>query len=277
MNDLFASRAEAAPMPARELRAYQAAAIDMLRQSLARALQAYRDGVRTTVARTMLEQPTGAGKTVVAAAITRMARAKGKRVLFLVDAISLVDQTVERFAEWGIRDVGVIQADHPMTNYAEPVQVASRQTLEQRGMPATDLVIVDEAHSMSEWLGAIMTSPDWAEVPFIGLSATPWAKGLGNLYDDLLRPVTMQGLIDGGHLCPFRVFAAGHPDLTGVKTEAGDYKKDQLGKVMGDAQLVADIVETYRLRGEKSRVGGGGKADGSKPGNPFARNGNRAR
>ncbi|AHE52628.1 hypothetical protein [Sphingomonas sanxanigenens] len=35
--------------------------------------------------------------------------------------------------------------------------------------------------------------------------------------------------------------------------------------------------ELLRIAGPKSRVGSGGAADASKPGNPFARNGHRAR
>ena len=35
--------------------------------------------------------------------------------------------------------------------------------------------------------------------------------------------------------------------------------------------------ELLRIAGPKSRVGGGGGADGGKPGNPFQRNGHRAR
>ena len=35
--------------------------------------------------------------------------------------------------------------------------------------------------------------------------------------------------------------------------------------------------ELLRIAGPKSRVGGGGNTDGGKPGNPFARNGHRAR
>ncbi|QTH21985.1 hypothetical protein HRJ34_00125 [Rhizorhabdus wittichii] len=35
--------------------------------------------------------------------------------------------------------------------------------------------------------------------------------------------------------------------------------------------------ELLRIAGPKSRVGEGGKADGAKPSNPFARNGHRAR
>ena len=44
----------------------------------------------------MVQAPTGAGKTVLAAAIVEGALAKGKRVLFTVPFLSLVDQTVER-------------------------------------------------------------------------------------------------------------------------------------------------------------------------------------
>jgi superfamily II DNA or RNA helicase len=199
----------------------------------------------------MLQLCTGAGKTVIAANIIRSARERGKRLLFVVDAISLIGQTVAAFRSEGITDIGVIQADHCMTDWSKPVQVASVQTLQKRGMPEADLVIVDEAHCVSQWLVGTMASPEWCEVPFIGLSATPWTKGLGHIYTDLLRPVSMQELIDLGFLAPFRVFAASHPDLTGVKTTAGDYNQDQLGGVMAKAELVADVVATYQRLGER--------------------------
>lgn len=222
-----------------ELRPHQAAAIEGLRNSLARGNR-----------RPMLQLPTGAGKTFIAARIIDMARAKGHRVIFLVDAISLIDQTVQRFYEAGIRDVGVIQADHPMTDYSKPVQVASAQTLARRNTPEAGLVIVDEAHRMYRFVTEWMVDPDWQNVPFLGLSATPWAKGLGNLYDDLVAPITMRELIEQGYLCPFRAFAPASPDLTSVKTVAGDYHEGQLADVMGDDTLVADIVSTWIDKGE---------------------------
>jgi DNA repair protein RadD len=42
----------------------------------------------------MVQLPTGAGKTRLAAEIIRGALAKGKRVAFVVPALSLIDQTV---------------------------------------------------------------------------------------------------------------------------------------------------------------------------------------
>ena len=228
----------------KELRPHQSDALGLLRQSVAGQRRAGR------APRVMLKLATGAGKTVIAAAIVRSAREKGNKVLFIVDAISLIDQTVEAFYAEGISEIGVIQADHPMTDWSKPVQIASVQTLQKRHMPPVDIVIVDEAHCQNEWLSTLMQSETWATVPFIGLSATPWSKGLGNLYNDLLTPITMQELIDAGFLCPFRVFAAAHPDLSGVKTAHGDYQQDQLSTVMAEGNIVADVVETWQRYGE---------------------------
>jgi superfamily II DNA or RNA helicase len=47
--------------------------------------------------RTVAQAPTGFGKTIVAAAITRKAIEQNKRIIFTMPAISLVDQTVEKF------------------------------------------------------------------------------------------------------------------------------------------------------------------------------------
>ncbi len=221
------------------LRTHQTTAIDLLRSSLARGSR-----------RPMLQLATGAGKTVIAAEIIRMARAKGNRCLFVVDALSLIDQTVKAFYAQGLGGLGVIQGDHPMTDWSKPIQIASVQTLQRRKMPEAGLVIVDEAHSQNEWLKATMASPEWARVPFIGLSATPWSKGLGQIYDDLIVPVTMQELIDAGYLSTFRVFAPSHPDLSNVKTVAGDYHDGQLADVMGGDILVADVVQTWERLGQ---------------------------
>lgn len=230
---------------AKELRPHQVNALEYLKASTGRAI---REGRR---ARLMLKLSTGAGKTVIAAAIVKGARAKGKRVLFIVDAISLIDQTVEEFMAEGVIEIGVIQAQHPLEDWSRPVQIASVQTLRRRDkMPPADIVIIDEAHCQDAWLIKIMQSETWANVPFIGLSATPWSKGLGLLYDELICPITMQELIAKEYLCPFRVFAAAHPDLSGVKTAHGDYNQEQLAEVMAEGNLVADIVTTWLRLGD---------------------------
>ena len=196
----------------------------------------------------MLCMPTGAGKTETAVRIVQRALAKSRRVTFVVPAIELIDQTVARFAKYGVTSVGVIQADHPATDSRQPVQIASVQTLARRALPDTDLVIVDEAHQAFKVIFRWMA--EQTTLPFIGLSATPWTKGLGRHYDNLIRPVTLAQLIDRGRLTPFRVFAPSHPDLAGVKTVRGDYDETQLADAMDKPSLTADIVSTWLQRGE---------------------------
>lgn len=200
--------------------------------------------------RPMLKVPTGGGKTRIAAGITESAVTRRKRIVFIVDAISLIDQTVQSFWELGIRDVGVIQASHAMTDWSKPVQIASVQTLQRRGMPDVDMAIVDEAHVRNQWLEEQFSGEKWANRPVIGLSATPWSKGLGLVYDDLIEPITMRQLIDKGMLLDFRVFAPSHPDLAGVSVTGGDYNGKQLGDRMNAPGLIADVVSTWLRLGE---------------------------
>ncbi|MGP2491076.1 DEAD/DEAH box helicase [Mesorhizobium sp. PUT5] len=221
------------------LLAHQVRALDMLRHSLA-------SGKR----RPMLQAPTGAGKTVLGAAIVEGALRKGNPVLFTVPFLSLVSQTVERFAEQGINSVGVMQGFHPATDADQPVQVASIQTLMRRKLPRASIVMIDEAHRWFDFYGKWMAMPEWQNVPFVGLSATPWAKGLGKHYDDLLIPTTTKALIAEGFLSPFRVFAPAHPDLTNVRTVAGDYHEGQLSDAMSQPVLIADTVATWLRLGE---------------------------
>lgn len=219
------------------LRPHQTLAIDMLRRSLIAKHK-----------RPILRLATGSGKTLIATKIIAQAREKGKRVLFIVDAIELIDQTVQAFYGEGLHDIGVIQANHPMTDYGRPIQVASVQTLARRKAPRFDLAIVDEAHAQYQTVRDLMEqNPD---TPFIGLSATPWSKGLGLMYDDLIQPVSMKELTDLGYVAKLQAYAPSHPDLSGVKVRAGEYQEEQLSKVMRGEKLIADIVSTWKELGD---------------------------
>lgn len=222
-----------------------------LRPHQSQAVEALRSALKAGSKRPMLQAPTGAGKTVLAASIIEMALAKRKRVIFTVPAIPLIDQTAREFWNEGIRDVGVIQADHPMTDMSKPVQIASVQTLRRRFIPDADLVIIDEAHRISKFIEDWMTREEWIDVPFIGLSATPWSRGLGRLYDRLIVAATTSQLIDKGYLAPFTVFAPSKPDLSKVRTKMGDYHEGDLSEVMCDRALTADIVSTWLEKAER--------------------------
>jgi DNA repair protein RadD len=115
----------------------------------------------------MVQSPTGGGKTMIATTITVGLSSIGRPVLFVVPAIELVDQTVEKFWNVGIRDIGVMQASHAMTDRSRPVQVASLQTLMRRERPAADLVFIDEAHRDFDYVRRWMLDPEWRDVLFI--------------------------------------------------------------------------------------------------------------
>jgi len=232
--DTFEPNSRVAAPSLRPLHPHQVTALDQLKGSI-------QSGKR----RPMLMLPTGAGKTVLAAHIVAGALRKSKRVCFVVPALSLVDQTFERFAENGIdpADMGIIQASHPWKRPNAPVQIATAQTLTRRDRPQVDVVVIDEAHVRHAVYATWMEeAPD---ALFIGLSATPWAKGLGKQFDDLIRPTTMAELIAAGFLSPFRVFAPSKPDLCGVKIVAGDYHEGQLEERVSEPRLVADVVKTW--------------------------------
>jgi len=221
-----------------------------LRDDQADALDALRDAVRDNKRRICMQAPTGWGKTVLTCALVESARQRGKKVLFTVPAISLVDQTYEMFVSHGITEVGVIQATNPLYDWAQPIQIASVQTLMKRERPLADIVLIDECHIWFDYYGKWMGThdhrpPPWDTVPFIGLSATPWRKGLGSWYDHFHKASTTQEMINAGHLSPFRVFAPSHPDLSNVRTVAGDFHEGELSAAMQEGRLVADAVETW--------------------------------
>lgn len=221
----------------KDLRPHQAKAIQMIRNSLAQ-------GNRKVV----IEAATGFGKTLTAAKVIEGALAKGNRVIFTAPAVSLIDQTVEAFENEGIRDIGVMQANHPRTDPLARVQVASVQTLARREIPEASLVIVDECHLRAKVLEELMQARE--DVFFIGMSATPWAKGMGLRWQDKVTPITIGELIEAGYLSRFTVFAPDVPDLSGIKVTKGDFAEGEVSEVMEGKALMASVVETWLAKAD---------------------------
>lgn len=237
MRDLLLS-GEFSQASRKELRAHQVKAIDLLRQSLGK-------GNRKTV----IQMPTGAGKTVTAAEIILGAQAKGNRVVFTAPAVSLIEQTITAFEDQGVTDIGVMQANHPRTDAMARVQVATVQTLARRKLPSASLVIVDECHIRSSVVEQMMADRD--DLYFVGLSATPWAKGMGLVWDDLVIPITIREMIGDGLLSEFTAFAPDIPDLSKVQVRGGEYVESALEQVMGGEKILGSVVATWLERAER--------------------------
>jgi DNA repair protein RadD len=223
----------------RPLREYQQTAIDLVLDAIGR-------GER----RIVLQLPTGGGKTRIASELIKDARRQGLRVLVVAPRLSLINQTTESFEVDGIGDIGVIQGKHYRTNKFAAVQVASAQTLSRRPVPeGIGLVIVDECHIRDKALHRLMTAPEWASVPFVGLSATPWTKGLGKHFTLLLKPTSITDLIGGGFLVPPKIFCPPGPDLSQVRVDRGDFVTSQLSHAVDTKELVGNVIDTWLAKG----------------------------
>lgn len=218
------------------------------------ALNELRAGIRAGNGRQLLMLATGGGKTTIASAIMQGVAAKGKRACFIVDSSELVDQTVSRFVNDGL-DVGVIQADHLMTDYGAQIQVATIQTLrnrwdqlKQHDKLLFDLFIIDECHVLHKAHERII---DEAGVPVVGLSATPFRKGLGKVFNRMVVGATVADLTDEGFLAPATIYVPHIPQMKGVKTNNnGDWQDDAVAAVMDEKGLIADICNTWLNMGE---------------------------
>ena len=223
-----------------QLRPYQQQAISDLRM-------AYRSGS----AAPLLVAPTGMGKTVVFAAITQAAAARGRQVLILVHRRELIHQASAKLAAIGV-DHGVIAAGITPANAS--VQVASVQTLIRRldRAAAPDLIIIDEAHHAvaGSWRKVIN---HWPNSLLLGVTATPVrqdGRGLGSMFDHLVLGPSTAVLIATGYLSPARIYAPPPvADLTGIHRRAGDYAIDEAADRMDRPTVTGDAISHYQRIG----------------------------
>jgi len=213
-----------------QLREYQSKILDNLRKGFA-------SGKRAQI----LYAPTGAGKTEMAIELLKATKTKGNKAAMVLDRIVLCDQTSRRLEKYDI-DHGVMQSGHWRYRPYEHIQVCSAQTLERRGdFPGLNLLIVDEAHqTRQQTIEFIKNNP---EIRVIGLTATPFTKGLGKVYDNVVSSVTTKELVDQGVLVPLRVFIAKEIDMAGAKKVAGEWS--QAEATTRGIKITGDIVQEW--------------------------------
>ena len=201
--------------------------------------QSFRQGKK----RPVVYAATGWGKTVLAAWIIEGALSKLNRVYFVVPLNALINQTAESMMNQGLPQPGIIQADNPLTNIDLPFQVCSVHTLVRRDIPPADLYIIDECDLLYTYVKDLITNTD---KPVIGLTATPYKKGLGKYYNNLLSSITVEQLMEQGFLCDYKAWAPCEPDMKGVRTNSeGDYQEKGAAERMTTPEITGSITDTW--------------------------------
>lgn len=204
-----------------------------------------RVAMRNYVGPILCVAPTGSGKTNLFCFIASQVSQKEKRVGILVHRRELIKQTCKTLTAWDVHH-GVIAADwRPYS--AALTQVCSIQTLARRSMPDPDIILVDEAHhtTAETWMQVLARYPN---AFVIGFTATPCrmsGAGLGTFFKQLVMGPKVSWLIEQGHLVRPRCLSLSLADPAGLTARAGEYKIEDMARLMNTRKIVGDAVEHY--------------------------------
>ena len=187
--------------------------------------------------RTLLVLPTGTGKTVVFAKITEDQVRAGNRVLILAHRGELLQQAADKIERTTKLKSAVEKAEETCLDSWYRVVVGSVQTLQKEKrldrFPADyfGTIIIDEAHhAITDGYRRVIDH--FADANLLGVTATPDRgdmRDLGAVFDSLAYEYTLPQAIKEGYLVPIKALTVPLKlDLTGVGTQAGDFKAGDL-------------------------------------------------
>ncbi len=211
---------------------------------------------------TVIQLPTGTGKTTVIAEALRIWRSnhgKNQRALVVVHRIELVEQIIERFMQFGIK-AGKIKAGEPVnTNFQ--IQVGLIQSLRnQARRPASlGLIIVDEAHHINaSSYSDLISYYDTFKPTVIGVTATPSrldGKPLGAVFSQLFGYGQITNFISNGFLSPMKHYATGFPELKKIRVKStGDYDEKALVAEMSNEKIMANLIKGYEMHAPNKKM-----------------------
>lgn len=197
----------------------------------------------------LLVLATGAGKTILAAALIQILFNAKKRVIFACHRKELLKQTAKTFDKFGI-PYSYIASGHHFNPYHR-VYVASIATLKNRlGKIPADYVFVDEAHlSMAAGWNAVVSHYRAAGAKIIGLTATAErldGKPLKDNFDTMVLGPTVAEMIERGNLSRYKAYAPAGIDTAGLHTRAGDFIQSEIDALMQGKAVVSNAVKHWR-------------------------------
>lgn len=233
-----------------QLRPYQRAAVDGLWRYLAEG----RGRAPLIVA------PTGAGKSIILAAICRewLESDPEVQILIATHVKELVEQNADKLAALvGMGAVGIHSAGLNRRDCDERVIVGGVQSLVNRvaDLGPRHVVIVDEAHRIPRDGDGQYRTLLRAVQPraLVGLTATPGRmdsgplhEGDGALFDGIAYDIDMASLIKDGYLARLRPQRTkAQLDLTGARIERGDFVMDEIEDALSDREVLTAAVREW--------------------------------
>ena len=213
------------------------------------AHNALREGIKNGHRVQCVMSPTGSGKTYLGMRIIHEALMRGKRAMFACDRTTLINQTSEVADSYGLSAHSVMQANHWRFRADSQFQIASVQTLARRGWPEVDVLVIDECHSLyKSWTEHVKT----CSAAVIGLSATPFSAGMGNIFTNLINAATMDHLTRDGTLVPMRVLSGTRINMREAKTKDGEWT-DGAAAERG-MEIIGDVVSEWARHAENRKT-----------------------
>jgi len=211
---------------------------------------------------TLLVLPTGCGKTIVFSKIIEDCVRLGERVLVLAHRGELLSQAADKLSKSTGLQCATEKAEESCLGSWFRVVVGSVQTLMREKRLAQfpedyfDTIIIDEAHHcISDSYQRVLSHFNKAKV--LGVTATPDRsdmKNLGQFFESLAYEYTLPKAIKEGFLTPIKAQTIPLKiDLTGVGTQAGDYKAGDLGTAL-DPYLYQIADEMQKICLERKTV-----------------------
>jgi superfamily II DNA or RNA helicase len=218
----------------------------------------------------LLQQPTGAGKSLIIAAIIELFINQNKPVLLVAHKVELIRQLQQHCQRWFPQiDIGIIgNKTQFKRNENALIQIASIQAfnyLKIPQYPPASLVIFDEAHHChARSYAKLFTYYEDSEI--LGVTATPVrldGKGLKTLHDgvkgfeNLITGVAVKELINQGYLSQFRFYTPTKlldPKQAGIHTKMGDYVPSELEAYTRKTLIYGDIIKTYKRHAKGLRT-----------------------
>ena len=205
---------------------------------------------------TLIQIPTGGGKTVIAKEIALELVNKHKlQVLFVAPKIILMEQTAKVFKSLNPHIVhGINEYDEDQHILISTIQTASRRDINP------DVIFIDEIHYGFDGKMLQKLIKDKSDTRIIGLSATPYDK-TGNQLEGfglVLDKYDLKYMVENNYLVDIKSYVLTKVrKLDEVNVIGGDYNLKELSKIVSDNQTILEIVQStaeYILKYKKTIV-----------------------